>query len=533
MANHEQNHPEAKQENRLLPGPNTVRMRLYGQGLGDCFLLAFPRADGDSPCYLVIDCGCAKGTPDEKGRMRAVVADIVAATGGTIDVLAITHQHYDHVIGFRHALDLWQGLTVKTLWLPWTEIPGDADAAKVQQKRQSLNDATAKALARAQDPAAQKLGFGVGDDGTLRAEAGFLGIDLGAAADGERAGGFSVIQDAFAKALALPENGNTVYCEPGDVLRLPGSDFHAFVLGPPRDPALINLLVDEAEMYHYADIGMAPDGAAGGHVARAFRLQADSESEGLAAALGATAAPSGAGDRFCPFDSSVRLDWDRAMLLPFFDRHYRGDQEWRCVDDDWLDGASTLGLQAGNYTNNISLVLAFEMPRSKRILLFPGDAQVGNWVSWHRLSQWRPRGGADTPRTAPDMNDLLGRVAFYKVGHHGSHNATIKDRGLERMPDGFLAYIPVSVPIAHDVMGYCPMPFYPVVRRLQTKTGGRVFLSNGELVHPLPPGANEAALRTGVVPAPEAKNLPAMELNGIPLEGPVPLYLEVTLDDPA
>ena len=27
--------------------------------------------------------------------------------------------------------------------------------------------------------------------------------------------------------------------------------------------------------------------------------------------------------------------------------------------------------------------------------------------------------------------DLLHRTIFYKVGHHGSHNATLRERGLE------------------------------------------------------------------------------------------------------
>ena len=32
-------------DGRLLPEAGEIRMRLYGQGLGDCFLLAFPRKD--------------------------------------------------------------------------------------------------------------------------------------------------------------------------------------------------------------------------------------------------------------------------------------------------------------------------------------------------------------------------------------------------------------------------------------------------------------------------------------------------------
>ena len=36
----------------------------------------------------------------------------------------------------------------------------------------------------------------------------------------------------------------------------------------------------------------------------------------------------------------------------------------------------------GNDTNNSSLVLAFELGKGGKVLLFTGDAQRGNWASW-------------------------------------------------------------------------------------------------------------------------------------------------------
>lgn len=121
-------------------------------------------------------------------------------------------------------------------------------------------------------------------------------------------------------------------------------------------------------------------------------------------------------------------------------------------------------------------------------------------------------------------------MAFYKVGHHGSHNATVKEMGLEAMThQDLVAYVPVSVPVAQDLMGYCPMPFYPVVRALQRKTQGRVFLANGEAVRPWPTGkTNEALLKeSGIVWSQET--LPEKKKDGQVLEDEVPLYLEVTL----
>lgn len=57
--------------------------------------------------------------------------------------------------------------------------------------------------------------------------------------------------------------------------------------------------------------------------------------------------------------------------------------------------------------NGTSLMLAFEL--GDAVLLFPGDAQWGTWNAVLNEERWR---------------ELLVRTTFYKIGHHGSHNAT-------------------------------------------------------------------------------------------------------------
>ena len=236
-------------------------------------------------------------------------------------------------------------------------------------------------------------------------------------------------------------------------------------------------------MYSYGPLGLKVDqGKPGGD--NAFALSDDRGLPALASALLAVDTLDREGDEgFSPFAPSIRLDWDRAMASPFFQNHYgdavpRGeDGAWRRVDTDWLAGLANLALRAGECTNNVSLVLAFDHPGSDKMLLFPGDAQVGNWLSWHQIEKWHFRDGS-VPAKPPEANDeqtlmenLLSRVVFYKVGHHGSHNATVTDKGLEAMTHkDLVAFLPVSIPVAQDLMGYCPMPFYPVVRALQRKT---------------------------------------------------------------
>ena len=43
-----------------------------------------------------------------------------------------------------------------------------------------------------------------------------------------------------------------------------------------------------------------------------------------------------------------------------------------------------LALKLNTGINNTSLVLAFELPASKKVLFFAADAQRGNWISWTR-----------------------------------------------------------------------------------------------------------------------------------------------------
>jgi hypothetical protein len=61
--------------------------------------------------------------------------------------------------------------------------------------------------------------------------------------------------------------------------------------------------------------------------------------------------------------------------------------------------------------NNTSLILLFEVGNKK--LLFPGDAQLENW-------SWALEDAPDAAQTRA----LLAGVDVYKVGHHGSRNAT-------------------------------------------------------------------------------------------------------------
>src|SRR6185369_8544852 len=119
------------------------------------------------------------------------------------------------------------------------------------------------------------------------------------------------------------------------------------------------------------------------------------------------------------------------------------------------------------------------------VLLFTGDAQIGNWQSWYDIPAWTPVDGATPSQAKPDIPDLLSRTIFYKVGHHGSHNATLKTDGVMRMRrDGQLtAFVPVSTAVARQVKNWQHMPLDALLDALAQRapTPGRVVFPNGSV----------------------------------------------------
>jgi hypothetical protein len=260
------------------------------------------------------------------------------------------------------------------------------------------------------------------------------------------------------------------FCRPGQVKELGDTGVRAFVLGPPTD--LKKLRKDlptkrGRETYEHGDED---------HPALSPSDRALVSARGVGA--------DGDADPYHPFGGRHAVPPGQARLHPFFQRHYGflddDPDAWRRVDV-WAAGASDLALKLDSDTNNTSLALALELPNGK-VLLFPGDAQVGNWESWHRFAgddgrevelSWPAGDGVCTAR------DLLGRTILYKVGHHGSHNATLRAQGLELMTDpDLVAMIPVD---EEDALGQRPpqdgwkMPFEPLYRALERRTRKRIL----------------------------------------------------------
>jgi hypothetical protein len=430
-----------------LPEDRTrIRVRTYRQGLGDCHLVTIMR-NGEPVCRILIDCGVYQTTSGGADFIRRSVRDVIDETGGHVDVLAVTHEHWDHVSGFNQARDQFalpgepaaaDKLSVGEVWMGWTEDPADPVAQRIGRERGVAIRRVAAAAEAATRFGAASLANGL--EGVL----GFFG------------GARRTTADALETVRSLATAPR--YCRPSDPPRRLVDGVMSYVLGPPLDPAALYRLSDDNETYS---------------------IESSRPAQALFDAVDGING-TGARDDARPFHrrQEIPAPFLEAETTPitqeepdFFERSYWGehaefgDQQWRRIDHDWLGASREFALKLDNATNNTSLVIALEMEKSERTLLFVADAQVGSWLSWGGLT-WDL--GARTVTGA----DLMARAAFLKVGHHGSHNATLRGQGLERMKD-LIAFIPTDETLAKKV-GWGRMPLPNLVGALERQADGRV-----------------------------------------------------------
>lgn len=472
--------PAKRSPSKPTPAPATgsgpkVRVRMYRQGLGDCFLVTFFTAG--QPVHALIDCGTL-GTKATNVTMRAVVADIAQQTKDSalpgqqshLHLLISTHEHKDHVSGFGTEQTAFDAFQVDHVWQAWTEDASDALAQQTAKyKGDLLNTVALVANAMGQtdsthpmhDTLVGLLDF-VGDAST--GGTGLLGAALA-----------KTVHDAM--AYVTTRAGDAVeFLSPGTVLEpnwLPG--IRVYVLGPPRDPAALKNMGEHGspDLYEFGAIARDLSDTV------TFRLAAIGSRE-----YKKTLAPPEQElfDRSLPFDPRYRVESpSSAQVASQYSLYFQADEAWRRIDHDWLDTGSNLALQLDSFTNNTSLALAFEIVASRRVLLFPADAQLGNWLSWHEINQWKTSGAAPVAGAGKLMTveELLAATVFYKVGHHSSHNATPTSKGLEMMTsEDLVAMIPLDRVVALAKTPPWLMPADALYARLIEKTRGRVLRSD-------------------------------------------------------
>lgn len=363
--------------------PESVEIRSYQVGFGDCFLLSFVYGAKERR-HVLIDFGTTglpRGLKPSK-HMPQVAKEIQSECGGQLTAVVATHRHADHISGF--ATDTKSGRSgqivaackPKLVLQPLTEDP-DAKKDARQATRDSIRSrksfvaglSAMSDIADAVERMTRKPPRSM-SDATVK-QLRFLGMD--------NIANKSAVENLIAmgkrsKAEWLHHGAST-----GLQRLLPGVKVR--VLGPPDLTQ-----TEKIKKMRSSD----PD--------QFWQLLGSSRAVGQLGAL----------------DVGVSKGRKRAAALPL-------EARWFCDQLSVLSNEQLLEIVRvlDDQLNNTSLILLFEVGRKK--LLFPGDAQIENW--------------SYALQDAPDhevTQKLLAGVDFYKVGHHGSRNATPKQLLWER-----------------------------------------------------------------------------------------------------
>jgi hypothetical protein len=379
----------------VVSQPVRIDVRAYNVGFGDCLLVSFHYArkiEGRAERHMLIDFGTnktARGGPS----LREVAELIEADSGGKLDVVVVTHRHRDHLSGFDPAIG---GTTIARLApdaivRPWTEDPAASDGGTGGHGGGGGGGHHLRTAGQRQLLDILEAGHRFAASVTAVPFAGRLSTAESALF------GMAAMQLGNANAVALLDDlaakGESHYLRFGDPLKLamlPGVSIE--VLGPPDPDTWPAILRQAAKSKEYW-LG------AGGTDAAALKANAVGLPVGVDASgnSGRAAGSNGA-------DAALGA----ALLAP-------GPGRWLIdrLDDHLVRSAERLVHQLDGVLNNTSLVLLIEAGGHR--MLFPGDAEVENWT--YALT------------AAPDREEICERlrgVDLYKVGHHGSRNATPK-----------------------------------------------------------------------------------------------------------
>jgi hypothetical protein len=363
----------------MAKAPKSATIRTYHVGFGDCFLVSFVYGP-KSERHVLVDFGSTgfpKGVP--KTRMMDIAQDIKKRTSNKLHAVIATHRHRDHISGFATAKggkgtgDVIRSLEPDLVVQPWTEDPklgtkatgpgGSKGKGKKNGKVKKFGAGTAEHIA------ALSLMHEVAHQTRMaRNLPSALRQEIGFLGEG------NIANPSAVKNLMTMAKNSYVFCGSKSGLEkvLPGVKVD--VLGPPTvrqtDTIKKQRSSDRDEFWQFQ--------------------------------VGATRLAASAGEtKPILFPRHVKAHGSKfpvnARWLVYHARTMRGEQLLQIVR--MLD----------QQMNNTSVILLFQIGKMK--LLFPGDAQIENWQ--FALGQKK-------------YQSLLASVSLYKVGHHGSRNATPK-----------------------------------------------------------------------------------------------------------
>src|SRR5215216_7094887 len=389
-----------------------LRVRMYRVGFGDFFLVTVPTSAGDQ--YILIDCGVFKGTSGtgDIGSIVEAVEDMFQTTNGHLALVIMTHRHADHIAGFSKA-ERFKDFTASMVWMPYWEKFNDKKEGKKEVKKAVANlnldgkqeeeedeNEAYNLLTDIHDLAANlAMQFGGREDPVAKEAlaqlANATGIeDFSVAANGKKKlSGNALALDILKNHLGA-KGKNVRYYAAGEEPELPDElqELKATILGPPpkKAKAFLALMDLKKGVGQYLDSMTEDDD--GPSAIQPFPKEWTGDS---------------------------KKHYPKQDIRGFPINYEQSIQDVNNAQPDMLVAAAG---KIENFLNNQSLVVLFEFDGKK--LLFAGDAQGGNWEYW----LFKTEEPLKDPTKAGDVieasKEILQTIDFYKVGHHGSTNAT-------------------------------------------------------------------------------------------------------------
>ncbi len=385
--------------------PISIDLYTYNVFFGDCFLLIFNYDDSTHRSVLIDFGSTGKGTPGDEARANTeetttgerlleVAKHIDETCGHKLNVVIATHRHKDHIYGFglREAGKIILGCNPDTVIQPWTENPADnrdfskkKNVAVDQQSfaanpRKSFTSMLNDMHSVAASIEAEALHLSDESKYTKTIHPTLRDNILFAADDNKKIPNASAIKNL--QSMNDPHYVHYDYKKVKWDKLLPGVKVR--ILGPPlleEYPAMAGATTSSDEFWSLLAVNKFFWGI-----------------------LAATNRPEVEGDGFNPplFEPQKAIRRDRPPNVRWFIRRLREIRATQLLE--------LVGF-VDNALNNTSVIMHFEVGDQK--MLFPGDAQIENWQ--FLLSAMDKD---------PGLKLLLADTTLYKVGHHGSRNAT-------------------------------------------------------------------------------------------------------------
>jgi hypothetical protein len=418
------------------PKPVKAYCRAYQVGFGDCCLFSIEYSDGDMK-HILIDFGTTgipKDMPDD--LMLRVAEDIRARTtprgrkNGKLHMLIASHRHKDHIGGFSRegqkneagetTGDIIRSLNPDVVVQPWTENPEliDKDFEKfIKAGPKKIGQTGPSKLAEAAfSPTATDFAHAPNKHfvSTLM---GMQAVAKSVEAEAQRMTSLNLSDDfsqisalkPFQDQLMFMGENNMPNVSAVENLREMGAKTaaHYVCFG---DKVSLSRVMPGVKMHV-----LGPPSLEQHHEILKQRSRDDDEFWMLHAMLkdywglqAATAALSS------NLNATIEDAPKKNRLFPkarVFSNHNPSHTRWFINQVKNVRARQMMGLVRilDKAMNNTSVIALLEINGHK--FLFPGDAQIENWEYAMRQT---------------DKMDLLKDAVLYKVGHHGSRNATPK-----------------------------------------------------------------------------------------------------------